>query len=370
MEFCNQTKFIMRIIIFCLLLVLTGQVYAQNGLEGIIVEKYYVSDENDAKVTEGGYLKPGSVTYRIWVDMKPSYSLQAVYGVPGHPLKIETSTYFFNNQIYGGPTANNVFRIKLDENTTMLDSWVSVGAGSDADFAIMKKDDNYNSFTNKSGILKSENPEAGIPLTKYDGLLAGSPQRVVSFFGIDTVDLRILNNYTDTTAHGQSFITENGSWASFGGAYGTDSSNKVLIAQLTTDGQLSFELNLQLGTPFGSTENYYAKNPQGSELQIPDLTYPKVVNAVPSIKWASKPKKLKIKKYAIQKLAFDVFDADNNIRKVELYVNDLKQTEIFTAPYIINWNPQFSGTMKVHAVVYDYAGARKSTEDIIYTVED
>ena len=359
----------MRIISLLMLMLVTKFSFAQNGLEAIIVEKYYVSDEADAKVTEGGYLKPGSVTYRIYVDMKQKYSLQAVYGIAGHPLKIATTTYFFNNTINGGAVANDVTRLKLDEHTTMLDSWISVGAGSDADYGILKTDDTYNSFTNKNGILKNNNPEAGIPLTKYDGLLAASPQRVVSFFGIDKSNLTIFDNTTDTTARGQVFTTENGSWASFGGAYGTDTTNRVFIAQLTTDGQLSFELNLQLGTPFGGTENYYAKNPQGSELQIPDLTYPAVKNTSPEIKWSVIPKTKKVKKYEQQKLQFAVSDKDNNIRKVDLFVNDLKITELFAAPFTFNWNPQFEGNAKVTAVVYDYAGAKCKSEEITFIVQ-
>ncbi len=342
---------------------------AQNGLEGIIIEKYYISDDADAKITDGGYLKPGSVTYRIYVDMKQKYSLQAVYGIGGHPLKIATTTYFFNNTMNGGVVANDVPRFRLEEHTTMLDSWISVGAGSEADYGILKTKDSYNSFTNKNGILKNNNPEAGIPLTKYDGLQAATPQRVVSFYGIDKADLEIFNNTTDTTAKGQVFMTENGSWASFGGAYGTDSNNIVLIAQLTTDGQLSFELNLQLGTPFGSTENYYAKNPQGSELQLPDLTYPAVKNSAPEIKWVVIPKNKKIKKYDQQKLQFVASDSDNNIRKVDLFVNDLKITELFVAPFTFNWNPQMDGNAKVTAVVYDFAGAKSKAEEITFIVQ-
>jgi neutral trehalase len=37
----------------------------QNGLERIIVEKYYISDENDQQCDEGE-LPAGSVTYRIY----------------------------------------------------------------------------------------------------------------------------------------------------------------------------------------------------------------------------------------------------------------------------------------------------------------
>jgi hypothetical protein len=359
----------MRIIILLVLLLVGKSSFAQNGLEGIIVEKYYISDDADAKITDGGYLKPGSVTYRIYVDMKQKYSLQAIYGIGGHPLKVATTTYFFNNTINGGVVANDVSRFRLEEHTTMLDSWISVGAGSDADYGILKTEDSYNSFTNKNGILKNNNPEAGIPLTKYDGLQAATPQRVVSFYGIDKADLEILDIKTDTSAKGQVFMTDNGSWASFGGAYGTDTNNRVLIAQLTTDGQLSFELNLQLGTPFGSTENYYAQNPQGSELQMVDLTYPAVKNNAPEIKWATVIKNNKIKKYNKQKFEFKVSDKDNNIRKVDLYVNDVKLSEVFAAPFVFYWNPQLEGNAKVHAVIHDYVGANSKSEEVNFIVQ-
>ena len=47
----------------------------------------------------------------------------------------------------------------------------------------------------------------------------------------------------------------------------------VLIAQLTTNGKLSFELNLQIGTPTGGTIQFVAKNPEGNELKFKQLTY-------------------------------------------------------------------------------------------------
>ena len=56
---------------------------AQNGLENIIVEKYYVSNAADA-AGSSGTLPVGSVTYRIFADMLPGYNFQAIYGVTGH----------------------------------------------------------------------------------------------------------------------------------------------------------------------------------------------------------------------------------------------------------------------------------------------
>ena len=68
---------------------------AQNGLDSIIVEKYYISNAADSIGSIGyGNLSIGSVTYRIYVDMKPGYKFQMAYGNANHPLSISTSTSF------------------------------------------------------------------------------------------------------------------------------------------------------------------------------------------------------------------------------------------------------------------------------------
>ena len=62
-------------------------------------------------------------------------------------------------------------------------------------------------------------------------------------------------------------------------------------------------------------------------------------------------------------------DKDNNIRKVDLYVNDIKLTELFAAPFEFSWNPQMEGTSKIHAVVYDFVGAKSNSEEITFIVQ-
>jgi hypothetical protein len=43
---------------------------AQEGLEDIFVETYYITDENDARdPMHSGEIPAGSVTYRIYVDL-------------------------------------------------------------------------------------------------------------------------------------------------------------------------------------------------------------------------------------------------------------------------------------------------------------
>ena len=52
------------------------------------------------------------------------------------------------------------------------------------------------------------------------------------------------------------------------GATGT---NTVLIAQLRTIGELSFELNLQVADPDGTAIKYVARNAQPGEVELPIL---------------------------------------------------------------------------------------------------
>ncbi|MBL7929924.1 MAG: hypothetical protein JNL47_10705 [Bacteroidia bacterium] len=254
------------------LLTATGS-HAQNALEGIIIEKYYISDENDSKAEGAGYLPPGSVTYRIYIDLATDCKLHAVYGVEGHDLIISTTTAFFNHEMYGAVTSNEVLASTLMHNLVMLDSWLSVGAGASVYFALPKsKDDEKNTTKNNDGFLQNNHPDAGIPLKERDGLMYAYPQLAVNFYGIDD-GLKSIFGKTNSRMQGQEFKTNNGSWACFGGAYGPDKENLVCIAQLTTDGELYFELNIQLGKPDGTVENYVARNPQGNEKVYPQLIF-------------------------------------------------------------------------------------------------
>ena len=118
--------------------------------------------------------------------------------------------------------------------------------------------------------MQSENPGAGIPLKKRDGFIKGETPLVTSF-GIDSL-IKMFDNHNDGKP-GQVFSTVNGSWASMNGSVGPTPANTVLIAQITTDGIFSFELNIQIGTPEGGVEQYVAKNAVGKEIQLPSLIY-------------------------------------------------------------------------------------------------
>ncbi len=252
---------------------------AQNGLEGVIVEKYYISDANDASQNSiGGILPIGSVTYRVFADMLPGYKFQAGYGVPNHECRIETTTLFFNNEDRGATTPTYT-KTQAANNTVMLDSWLSVGAACAGNFGVLKIEDNAdNTVINAIGVLQNTDPLVGIPLTNEDGLLAGTPEQV-TIVGINS-EIAVFDNQNDGT-NGPVFSTFNGSWASLNGSIGPDTmTNKVLIAQITTDGVFSFELNIQIGTPNGGVENYVATNPVNGEISIPSLIYNSITNGI------------------------------------------------------------------------------------------
>jgi hypothetical protein len=259
---------------------------AQNGLEGIIVEKYYVSNAADAAGSTG-VLPAGSVTYRIFVDLLPGYTFQAAYGVAGHELRFQTTTSFFNNEDFGS-TAPTYSKNNARFNTTMLDTWLSGGAACAGNFGILKSEDNVASggatVINADGILQNADPTAGVPLTTQDGLWAGTTPSV-TLLGFTPNQLAILDNVSNT---GNLISTTNASWAVLGGSTGPTPANKILIGQFTTNGVFSFELNIQIGTPTpGVSQNYVAKNPVGNEIIFPGLIFPAPSNPTAQVSIAA-----------------------------------------------------------------------------------
>ncbi|CAN5513471.1 hypothetical protein BH11BAC1_BH11BAC1_16270 [soil metagenome] len=264
-----------------ILLLLSTLCNAQNGLENIIVEKYYISDANDSIASDDisanpGTLPVGSVTYRIYADMLPGYNFQAAYGVPDHEFRIETTTLFYNNEDRGA-TSPNFTKSQAQNNTVMLDSWLTVGAACNNNFGVLKTaDDGVATAVNADGVLQNNDVDAGIPISIEDGFLAGSPAQVTAV-GI-TNEIAVFDAQNDGT-NGPLFSTSNGSLACLGGAMGPDTAtNQVLIAQITTNGILCFELNVQIGTQTGGVQNFVARNPVANEIVIPSMMYCSNIN--------------------------------------------------------------------------------------------
>ncbi len=241
-----------------------------QGLEDVVVEKYYVANASDAADPDAGDLAVGTVTYRIYIDMAPDYKLETVFGSNNNPLFIETTTEFFNNEDRGGLTGNDLGTNFLDNGTVLLDSYVSMGAGGDNRWAVLKSDDPNGAINNTDGKLRNLSNVAGIPLRVADGLVPGSPPEVTF------VPSNSIVSQLDDVNDGPSVVITDGAWAVLGGTTGPDPENRVLVAQISTDGELSFELNVRLGAPDGTSETYVAANATGDDILFDALSYPDV----------------------------------------------------------------------------------------------
>jgi hypothetical protein len=224
------------------------------SLENVFVEKYYVADASDYNDSIPDPLPQGSVTYRIYIDMKPGYSLQAVYGTAKHELFLKTSTTFFNDAECFAETGFNIDAKKLSQGAVALDSWITMGAASRLHTGIPRAEDDslFSLIKNRKSLSKS------------DGLTKG----ILPKFQVFNLDLKCFASDSTATI----FRTDDGAWAALGGVQGPTPANRVLIAQLTTNGKLSFALNVQIGKPEGGVIRFVAKNPEGSDIEFEGLS--------------------------------------------------------------------------------------------------
>jgi hypothetical protein len=243
----------LRIPLLSLVFIALGAVQAQyappdpSGFQGLIVETYYVADSADAADTDGGPgLMAGAKVYRIYADLLPGYKLNTVGGFPGSPMTLNTSTAFFNNEDRGDIWGRSIPAQFLDDNTVAIDSWLTLGAASSQQWGVLKTEDTDGSIVggpnNNSGLLANSAPEVGIPLTTADGLinLGSAPGQIVSVgVGPDCFDVGGSNNYS----------SEDFAWAILGGTFGPTAENRILLGQVTTDGEFSFCLNLTVIIP-------------------------------------------------------------------------------------------------------------------------
>lgn len=269
---------------------------ASAQLEKVIVEKYYVSDANDFTDTLGGIVPIGSTTYRIYIDLAPGSVLKNIYGDANHPFKIVSTESFFNNKIDGQTFAKDFIKNRYTENTVALDSWLTLGQttkkqGSITNFGVLKTQDDNGSFIGginndggseliATGLLTNADPSCGIPLTIADGMdtLTNQPNNWIHSGILD------FSSGNDSTIFGSlipqnEFIRSQFYLANSGVRGVIADSNQVLIAQLTTLGELSFELNLEVeqlinGVP--TVVKYVAKDTllQTGEVFNPYLSYP------------------------------------------------------------------------------------------------
>lgn len=253
--------------------------WSQGGLDSVIVERYYYSNAADSVGSDavgGGDLPIGASTFRIYVDMKPGFKFQALYGTedaggtPLHKLMLTSTAPFYNNEDRGDKIPDGISLNNTKTNTVMLDSWFSVGATATGQVGVMKSEDTDGSVGNTDGLLTNSTSWMGTPITgagAQDGMKAGTAQPVITV-GLTTE----LDVFDATSLQGDTFQTSNGSIASLYGSVGATALNRVLVGQFTTKGKFCWELNIQIKDTVNNViENYVASNPVGAEMTHPSL---------------------------------------------------------------------------------------------------
>lgn len=343
-----------------------------QGLENIIVEKYYVSNAADSAKSEG-LLPVGSVTYRIFADMKPGYIFKALYGVntPGaeHELRIATTTRFFNNTDRGATSPNGITETQAKGNTVMLDTWFSVGAAADGKMGVLKTEDTDGALVNTDTILQNADMSAGIPIKTKDGMISGTPQPV-TFVGTDSLANLFFGDESNV---GKLFSTNNGSVASLIGSVGPTADNKVLLGQFTTNGTFSFELNLQIRLDSTKVVEYYvAKNPMGSDERLfaaCSYTSPATsTNTLPVVNITSPANSASFGTGAIVTIAATATDADGTVASVEFFVNGVSIGSDATSPYQYDWTSVAGTAVALTAVATDDKGGKTTSAAITIVV--
>jgi hypothetical protein len=265
---------------------------AKAQIENVIVETYYVSDSLDATDTIGGILEPGSKTYRVFIDLAPGCTLKKIFGNGSHTLRFSSTGMFWNNLDRGKSFGweNNISY--LDEGTVALDTYITLGQATKNSsityFGILKTDDPDTSIIGgvhndggwsaiPDGLIANQDSAAGIPVTLKDGLV-----NVVTPPTNQQQD-GILDSFTqeDSTIFGSlkadsQFVSNSASIQCSGAMDTVSGSNQVLIAQLTTKGEISFELNVEIEDINGNPIIYVANGDSltGDTIASPYLNYP------------------------------------------------------------------------------------------------
>lgn len=218
---------------------------SQGVLENVTVETYYISNADDAATTVGGTLDEGSVTYRVFITICEGCNLRAMYGSVNHPFSITSTELFFNNTDRGKTWGYDIQDNRLDENTVALDSWLGFGGATDEHWGVLKSMDDNGSIiggaNHEDGLLVNNASAIGILLPEADGLLPASATAPSNFFqsgtdpsavfGIETIG----NAFESTTFRAQ-----------FDPMNIPETGNTFLVAQLTTKGDLTFDLNFEI----------------------------------------------------------------------------------------------------------------------------
>lgn len=208
------------------------------------------------------------VTYRIWVDLAPGYRMQVAYGDHRHDLEVSTTTEFVNDLANSVKYAHLLPVAALNEGHGALDSWFTMGAGSAGHWAVpLHLDDDGSVLTCPPSSPLAKWKDRSRSLCVRYGLAAGDSVPAI-------INWRFVPGYLGAV-RGSVIHTMDGAWAVLDGVSAPTNDGHVLIAQLTTSGQLSYRLNIQVADANRVAIKYVHSDPADGEEFLPSCRYGK-----------------------------------------------------------------------------------------------
>lgn len=348
-------------------------VFAQ-GLQGIVVEKYYQTDAADAaNASNNGAVTPlavGSTVYRVYVDMAPGYKFSTLFGNAAHNLTVNSTANFYNDPTYGvSLNPGTISATNIRRNTAMIDSWFTTGGVSGGRSGVLKSEDTDGTVGNLNSVLANNAGGCfGLPINgsgAQDGMLPNVTGTTPTYVVPNALGLGSALDVIDQTA-GNSIIISNGSIAALGGVIGVNSSNMVLIGQFTTSGQLSFELNVQIiNIATNAAENYVASNPVAGELTHPSLTL--TPNVAPTVSVTNPTNGAAIITGTNNVFTVNAADANGTITGVQFFLDGVAVGTDNTAPYTYAYTA-VAGPHSFYAVATDNDCASTISSTVNFTV--
>ena len=346
-------------------------VSAQNGLEKIEVEKYYVANAADATQADvestdnglpTGALPAGSVTYRFYADLLPGYKVLSVYadGTRNQTMKFTTTGSFYNNPVGAFSPVPGTTKASIKNNLLALDSYMALGGVATGNHGILKSEDNgtANNVTaaaNPAGVLLNADAAVGIPLTTQDGLFAAAGVVSPSFLGFSP---DATAAFTDGTVVSNTMeVTDGAEYTTTGAVGPVAGTNKVLIAQVTTtNGELHYELNILVQQGTDPAQNFVAKNPGPGDVVLPSLMGDLgtvVANIPPTVSVTAPVDGANYNVGDAVAIVANAADSDGSVTSVEFFVDGVSVSVDNTAPYEASYT----------AVAGPHAITAKATDD-------
>lgn len=344
---------------------------AQSGLEGIVIETYYISHGNDSGSPEFP-LPAGAKTYRVFVDMASNWGLQAIFGATNvstgevDTLIIRSTQPFFNNEGFGSAFGYSISTSLLDENTVLLDSWLTTGRSSNGTAGVLKPDDTNGgapAFPNVDGLLQNDDPGAGIPITTSDGNIPFASTATWTLIGLFPSDFFVFEN---VDLAGDELVILDGAMTSFTTLLqGPNASNRVLVGQFTTAGEFSGQLNLQLRNMVtGEIQQWVAETPGSGQFTSPSLKWEP--NHLPIVNITSPATGTRYTSGVTVDVSVEANDTDGTITEIEFFFNGISMGVDNMAPYEIAFTAIFNGV--ITAVATDDADGQTTSAPVLIEV--